>query len=147
MSALCVLGVARGLLVHWPRAEGRGIKRFKCYMCLFICLTVKAVHLELVTDLSTQAFLQAFQRFIARRGRTKNIYSDNGTNFKGANKELNELGEFLRTSESSISRQLGTELDIKWNFIPAYSLHQLLEKMLSRLFEPASTKTKMDIKV
>lgn len=84
----------------------RGEKRFKCYMCSFICLTVKAVHLELVTDLSTQALLQTFQRFIARRGRPRNIYSDNGTNLKGANKlgkeELNELGKFLQASESSI---------------------------------------------
>lgn len=87
----------------------RGIKRFKCNMCLFICLTVKAVLLEMVTDLSTEAFFQAFQRFIARRVQPRNIYSDNGTNFKEANNQFNELVEFLRTSESSISRQLGTE--------------------------------------
>jgi len=48
---------------------------------------VKAVHLEVVSDLSTDAFLNAFKRFISRRGRLANVYFDNGTNFVEANRE------------------------------------------------------------
>lgn len=71
-------------------------KTTKAYLCLFVCLVTKAVHLELATDLSTSAFLNALRRFIARRGKCTNIYSDNGSNFKGANNELQELGKLLQ---------------------------------------------------
>ena len=40
----------------------------KAYLCIFISLTVKAVHLELVSDLTSEAFIAALRRFIARRG-------------------------------------------------------------------------------
>ncbi|XP_011686447.1 PREDICTED: uncharacterized protein LOC105449144 [Wasmannia auropunctata] len=50
-----------------------------------------AVHIELVADLSSEAFLGALKRFIARRGKVSCLYSDNGTNFVGASRELNEL--------------------------------------------------------
>ena len=53
------------------------------YVCLFVCLTTRAVHLEIVMDLTTEAFMAAFGRFVARRGRLNTILSDNGTNFVG----------------------------------------------------------------
>lgn len=53
----------------------------KSYICVFVCFATKAVHLELVCDLSTDAFLAALSRFILRRGLCKNIYSDNATFF------------------------------------------------------------------
>ncbi|XP_030746816.1 uncharacterized protein LOC115875488 [Sitophilus oryzae] len=68
----------------------------KAYLCVFICFATKAVHLELVVDLTTQAFLNCFKRFIARRGLCRNVYSDNATNFIGANNELTELSRFLQ---------------------------------------------------
>lgn len=52
------------------------------------------------------------------------MYSDNGSNFIGASNELKELGQFLKAHKSTIMQQLGLDLDIKWHFIPAYSLHQ-----------------------
>ena len=55
---------------------------------VFTCAVTRAVHIELVSDCSTECFLLAFRRFIARRGRPSHIVSDNGTNFKGAAKEL-----------------------------------------------------------
>ena len=61
---------------------------FKIYIAVFVCFGVKAVHLEVVSDLSTDAFLAAFGRFVARRGRPSDVYSDCGTNFVGANKQL-----------------------------------------------------------
>ena len=57
------------------------------YGCVFTCLTVYAVHVELVCDASTQSFLfLAFRRFIAMRGHARFVISDNGTNFVGAQK-------------------------------------------------------------
>jgi len=58
---------------------------------VFVSMSVKAVHLELVSDLSTPAFLAAFDRFVARRGLPTTVYSDCGTNFVGADKQLRQL--------------------------------------------------------
>ena len=63
----------------------------KAFVCVFVCLVTKAVHLEAVTDLSTGAFLAALKRFVARRGIPSNIYSDNGSNLQGAASGLREI--------------------------------------------------------
>ncbi|XP_011858303.1 PREDICTED: uncharacterized protein LOC105555871, partial [Vollenhovia emeryi] len=99
-------------------------KSSKAYLCLFVCLATRAVHLELVTDLSTAAFLNALRRFIARRGKCANIYSDNGSNFVGANNELKALLNLLRdkSHQSEVSQYLSDQ-SIKWHFIPPYSPH------------------------
>ena len=69
----------------------------KVYGCLFVGMSTRACHLELVDDLSTDHFIMALKRFIVRRERPQRIYSDNGTNFVGANNELlkclNQLNE------------------------------------------------------
>jgi hypothetical protein len=64
---------------------------YKVYIAVFVCFTTKAVHLEVVTELSTDAFLAAFDRFVARRGLPADVYSDCGTNFVGADKQLRAL--------------------------------------------------------
>lgn len=69
-------------------SAGRGITSRKAYISLFICLATKAIHLELVSDYSTQSFLNAFSRFCAHRGLPNTMYSDNGTTFVGADREL-----------------------------------------------------------
>ena len=63
----------------------------KAYICLFTCAVYRAVHLELVTSLSTEEFLEAFRRFIARRGRPTVVYSDNGKNFVGTRNLLQKI--------------------------------------------------------
>ncbi|GFX38011.1 integrase catalytic domain-containing protein [Trichonephila clavipes] len=78
----------------------RKANKFKSYICLFICLATKAVHLELVSTLSTDAMLAALRRFIARRGHPSEIHSDNGTNFIGANNYLKQL--YMLVKEHSI---------------------------------------------
>ncbi|GBM92995.1 hypothetical protein AVEN_161836-1 [Araneus ventricosus] len=63
----------------------------KLSIVLFTCAVYRAVHLELVASLTTDSFLMAFRRFIARTGRPRTVYSDNSTNFKGAYNELSAL--------------------------------------------------------
>lgn len=63
----------------------------KDYIRVFVCFNTQAVHIELVTDLTTEAFLNALKRFIGHRGVCSDIYSDNATNFVGANRKLQEL--------------------------------------------------------
>ncbi|KXJ74531.1 hypothetical protein RP20_CCG013469 [Aedes albopictus] len=63
----------------------------KAYVAVFVCFTTKAVHLELVGDLSTAKFIQALRRFVARRGLCAEIFSDNGRNFIGAANELRQI--------------------------------------------------------
>ena len=52
---------------------------------------LKAIHIELVSDLTTEAFLSTLHRFIARRGLPSLVWSNHGTNFIGARRELKEL--------------------------------------------------------
>lgn len=78
----------------------RGAKTCKSYICLFVCMATKALHLELASDLTSDAFLACLRRFVLRRGRCAHLYSDQGTNFMGSHNEIkNILGE-LSTSES-----------------------------------------------
>ena len=67
----------------------------EAYICLFVSFAVKAVHLEIVTDLTSEAFIAAL-RFIARRGHPLLLWSNNGTNFVGANRQLKELFQFIK---------------------------------------------------
>lgn len=75
--------------------RGRGVRSTKAYICLFVCMTTRAVHIELAGDLSTASFMGAFKRFLSRRGPVGRIYSDNGSNYIGAKRTLSELHEFL----------------------------------------------------
>jgi len=67
---------------------GRGQRILKHYVALFTCLATKEIHLEIVEDYTTAGFLAAFRRFVSRRGLPAHMYSDNGTNFHGADREL-----------------------------------------------------------
>ncbi|GFU49793.1 integrase catalytic domain-containing protein [Trichonephila clavipes] len=96
----------------------RKANKFKSYICLFICLATKEVHLELVSTLSTDAMLAALRRFIARRGHPSEIHSDNGTNFIGANNYLKQL--YMLVKEHSIQKY-STDRNIRWKFIPPYA--------------------------
>ena len=91
---------------HVRAAAGRGVRISKCYIAVFICLAVKAIHLELVGALTSEAFLAALSRFRSRRGRVDRLFSDNGTNFIGAFKRLNDI-------DGQLSRK-----GIEWEFIP-----------------------------
>lgn len=69
----------------------RGVRAQKVYLCLFVCHATKALHLEIANDLSSNAFIAALRRFIGRRGRCSHLFSDCGTNFVGAYRQLASL--------------------------------------------------------
>ncbi|XP_011858236.1 PREDICTED: uncharacterized protein LOC105555806, partial [Vollenhovia emeryi] len=100
----------------------RNRNKIKIYVSVFICLVTKAIHLEVVSDLTTEAFLAALKRFFSRRGKAKIIYSDNATNFVGANNKLTELHQCVERNLSQLQSQLTNE-GITWKFIPPKSPH------------------------
>ncbi|XP_055522651.1 uncharacterized protein LOC129716837 [Wyeomyia smithii] len=112
-----------------------GRKREKRWIALFTCLAIRAVHLEVVHlhALSTQACLMAIRRFICKRGAPDEIFSDNGTNFKGSSKELISWVKRinLECADSVVSSQL------KWNFNPPGTPHMggIWERMVCSVKE------------
>ena len=69
----------------------RNARSYKSYVLLFVCFATKAVHLELLSDLTSEAFIAAFKRFISRRDRPAHMYSDNGTTFVSVHRQIQEL--------------------------------------------------------
>lgn len=73
--------------------KGRTARTYKAYLTIFVCLATSAIHIEVVPDYTTQAFIAAYKRFTGRRGICATLQSDCGTNFVGANVELRRLFE------------------------------------------------------
>lgn len=97
--------------------RGRGCRITKCYLCLFICLRFKCVHLEAVSELSKNAFILSLRRFISRRGKPREIFCDNGKNFVAGAKEIND---FFKQHSGPIL-DFASDHDIKFKFSPAYA--------------------------
>ena len=100
--------------------QGRGKRREKRYLCLFTCLATRAVHLEMAYGLDTDSFLNAFYRMTSRRGVPEEMFSDNGTNFKGADAELKSLVREL--DENKINQSIANK-GITWHFNPPLAPH------------------------
>ena len=94
-------------------AKGKPLGR-KCYIALFTCATVRAVYLEVCSDLTRDTFLLAFQRFIGRRGLPHTIYTDNAQTFQAANRGFSELWEALSATKT---HRLVAQYGITWKFI------------------------------
>ena len=99
----------------------QGRSQVKRYGCLFTCLTMRAVHIEVAHTLEADSFICAYQRFVSRRGKPKEIFSDNGTNFTGAERELREALE--RLDKAKIYDSLRSN-DVQWSFNPPEASHQ-----------------------
>jgi hypothetical protein len=93
----------------------------KYYVALFVCLSTKAIHLELVSELSTEAYIASLRSFVARRGLCNNIYSANGMNFVGAEKELKKI--ILEKDSSERIFNFATQQGINFHYIPSCSPH------------------------
>ncbi|XP_031633589.1 uncharacterized protein LOC116347212, partial [Contarinia nasturtii] len=94
--------------------RGRNLPDTKGWITVFVCLVTRAVHLEVANGMSSDDFLDAYQRFTSRRGNPEIVYSDNGTNFIGANREIQKAYEIWKTEQiQHYVHAKGTE----WNFI------------------------------
>lgn len=89
--------------------------KIKTWFVIFTCLASRCCHLEIANSLSSIEFLRTLRRFVARRGRPMNFWSDNGTNFRGAVDTIkgwtDEQGDVAYCEE----------LQVKWHFIPSLS--------------------------
>lgn len=112
----------------------------KSWVVLYTCAVYRALHLELVTSLSTKSFLLSLRRFIARRGRPHTIYSDNGTNFVGSENLFKSIDWRAIQVEASVRR-------ITWKFNPPSAawwggfwerLIQIIKNLLRRVLGKSS---------
>jgi hypothetical protein len=99
----------------FPITRGRGTE--KRWVIIFVCLSYRAVHFEVIHEMSTSSFLACLQRFVARRGMPKTIRSDNGGNFRGAAAVLPDL---LSNDDGTIA---GKFPEIRWVFQTPLSPH------------------------
>lgn len=96
-------------MAHYEQSNARS---HKAYLALFICMSVKAVHLKVILDLSTDSFFAAFNRFITCREIPTKIYSDCGTNYVEAVRELKALFD-----EASTKNVVQARTQYHWNLI------------------------------
>ena len=103
-----------------PIQVRHGRKTEKRYGVLFTCLTTRAVHLEVAHSLDTDSCIMAIRRMIARRGKPAHLWSDCGTNFVGANREIRQA--LKQWNQAQVEDQLCQE-GIQWHFNPPASPH------------------------
>ncbi len=109
-------------LVH--RGNPHKPTRVKVYASIFVCFATKAVHIELCSDLTADAFIAAFNRFCARRGVPLSLHSDNGTNFVGTKAEFDEVQHLLHHPDTHQAlSHLATTSNMTWKFIPPRAPH------------------------
>lgn len=96
-----------------------GRRTEKRWGLLFKCLTTRAVHLKVLTLMDSDAFLMALRRFIGRRGKPAELYSDQGTNFRGGETELKEA---FRQLSQDLQQQLAKQ-QISFHFNPSLAPH------------------------
>ena len=87
----------------------------KIWICLFTCLVIRAVHLEVVQDMTADEFLLCFRRFIAQRGLPNVIISDNAMQFKAANQSLDSIWNSVTQCEEV--QNYASNKGAKWIFI------------------------------
>lgn len=114
----CHVGIDYGGPFIVRESRRRKAREYKAYMALFVCFATKAVHIETVTELSTEAFLAAFDRFIARRGSPTDVYTDCGTNFVGAERQLQTLLGLEKEQSIVIN-----DTTCNWHFNPPAAPH------------------------
>ena len=106
---------------HFPVSQcGRHATR---YVLLFTCLVVRAVHLEIAENLSTDSTMNCIRRFISRRGKPKKFLSDNGKSFVSSCSELKKGIEALRASKEFASKLHILDIEIEWKFNPPLAPH------------------------
>lgn len=114
------------------------------YGVLFTCLTTRAIHLEVADSLNTSSCINATRRFSTHKGKAREFFSDNGTNFHGADNELKK--EFEKLNQDRIQQEF-TSTEQKWTFNPPTASHmggvweRLIKTVKSCLNQMLATKT------
>ncbi|GBN26415.1 hypothetical protein AVEN_96945-1 [Araneus ventricosus] len=80
----------------------------KTYVSIFICFVTRAVHFEIVSDLTSDSFIATLKRFMARREKILNTFTDNGRNFVGAHNELKRLFKLVSNPDNTLDHYLGS---------------------------------------
>ena len=87
-------------------------------------MSVKAVDVEALSDLTTEAFVACLQRFMARCGKPNVVWNNHGTNFTGVARELKELTEFMQERENhEVIPDFCSSHAVEWRFIPERTHH------------------------
>nr|XP_015925097.1 uncharacterized protein LOC107452968 [Parasteatoda tepidariorum] len=92
----------------------------KIFIAIFVCLVTKAIHIEIVSNLTSGSFIATLKRFIACKGKCSILYSDNAKTYLGANRELKRLYNLVSKPDETLSKFLISER-INWKFIPPRS--------------------------
>ena len=93
--------------------------RKKVWICLFTCLVTRAVHLELVDNLTAEQFVMCLRRFAARRGTPRYIMSDNAPQFKMTHKAIESAWQLL-SKDPDVANHASTN-NIQWSFITEHA--------------------------
>ena len=109
-----------GMDYFGPMTVTIGRRHEKRWGVLFTCLTTRAVHIELAASLSTDSAIMALRRMTARRGQPLEIYSDNGTNLRGA---ATELRAAIRNMNEPELYDHAANIGVTWKFIPPAAPH------------------------
>ena len=123
-----------GVDLFGPLLVKIGRSTVKRYGCIFSCITTRAVHLEIVHSLSTDSFMAALIRFMARRGQPCHLCSDQGTNFTAAEKELKGAA---RCFHGESTRKALSARRIEWDYNPPHASHR--GGLWERLIRPTRT--------
>lgn len=102
-------------------SRGRGHHATKGYIAVFVCLATKAIHIEIVSDLTAIAFIAAYKRFTGRRGVCSDLYSDNATNYIGATAVFRNTERDLGF-DNKVMTTLET-MGTRWHFSPPLAPH------------------------
>ena len=107
-----------GIDCFGPFYVKQGRAEVKRYGCVFTCMNLRAVHIEKLNSLETDTFINAFRRFMARRGNPVKVWSDNGTNFVGGSPEI------LKCMKSLNQRRIEeVNREVEWFFNTPYASH------------------------
>ena len=109
-----------GIDCFGPFLVKEGRREVKKYGLVITCLALRAIHIELLEDLSTDAFILGLRCFIALRGKVRSLYCDRGTNFVGASHELKMGLETL--DEGKLGKKLA-EQNCNFHFNPPSASH------------------------
>ena len=97
-----------------------GAVHSKCWAVIFTCLTIRAIHVELIESMDTSSFINAVRQFFAIRGPAAQLRSDNRTNFVGAYNELNATSKEM---DNNVVDTYLRKQRCEWIFNPPHGSH------------------------